>query len=189
MDGWLPSPEEVSCDAGREIPVYRASKTASGITLQKLTTPATECFNPPRLPDARRDGGGCYPGSKLGQLQRGSVWAKWICRRKKDSGKFFDPAHNYDDHGLIMFNERTGATCFFDDTDGKTNGNNNPDIDLTSGDPKKVQAFLSTYYRTEGSSCIGCHDNDPFMYSPYLRGAGWETSPSYFRLILCRAHN
>jgi hypothetical protein len=179
MDGWLPSPAEVSCNAAREIPVYQARDTPEGITLEKISGAVAECFNPPRLPDARRYGGGCFPGSKLGQLQRGSIWAKWVCRREKNSGKFFDPQHNYDDHGLILFNERNGATCFFDDTDGVTNDNNNPDIDLTSGDTGKVKAFLGTYYRQEGGSCIGCHDNDPFMYSPYLKGADWQSSPSY----------
>ena len=86
---------------------------------------------------------------------------------------------NYDDHGMILHNERTGATCFYDDTDGVTNGNSNPDIDLTSGDPKKVTDFMNTYYELEGGNCIGCHDNDPFMYSPYVKAAGWETSESY----------
>jgi hypothetical protein len=179
MDRWLPSPQEVSCNGGREIPVYKATKTQAGITLDKITAATSECFNPPRFPEARKEGRGCNPGSKLGQLQRGSIWVKWICRRRNNSGNFFDPTHNYDDYRLIIFNERTGATCFFDDNDGFTNGTNNPDIDLTSGDSEKVRSFLTTYVRTEGSSCLGCHDNDPFLYSPYLKGAEWESSPSY----------
>lgn len=179
MDGWLPSPAEVSCDAAKEIPVYQAVNTPNGTALQKITKAEDECFNPPRLREAQKEKGGCIPGSKLGQLKRGDIWAKWICRREHVHDRLFDPTVNYDDHGMILFNEKTGATCFFDDMDGVTNGTNNPDIDITSGDPKKVTDFMNSYYRQEGGSCIGCHDNDPFMYSPYVKAAGWETSEAY----------
>ena len=179
MDGWLPSPEEVSCNAGREIPIYQALDEPDGMALQKVNTPVDECFNPPRLINAQKISGGCIPGSKLGQLKHNNIRAKWICRRESLSDKLFDSNEKYDDHGMILHNETTGATCFYDDIDHSTNGNNNPDIDLTSGDERKVTDFLNTYYKQEGNNCIGCHDNDPFMYSPYLKGAGWETSEAY----------
>lgn len=180
MDGWLPTPEEVSCDAAKEIPVYQALNTPQGMTLKQITKPETECFNPPRLSCAiDEESGGCLPGSKLGQMQRGNVWAKWICRREHVSDKLFDPRHNYEDHGMILFNQSTGATCHFDDSNNITNGNNNPDVDLTGGEQAKVAAFLKTYSQQEGENCITCHDNDPFMYSPYLKGVGWQTSDAF----------
>lgn len=179
MDGWLPSREEVSCNAAELIPVYQAIPRNGQIELRELTDAAPECFNPPRLPNAYSESGGCIPGSKLGQMQRGDIFVKWICRREHVHNRLFDPLVNYEDHGIIMHNSRTGATCYYDDVDNVTNGENNPDIDLTSGDPEKVTRFLDTYYRHEGSNCAGCHDNDPFMYSPYLKGANWQTSEAY----------
>ena len=179
MDGWLPAREEVSCNAAEMIPVYQAIPRDGRIELRELTEAAPECFNPPRLPNAYSESGGCIPGSKLGQMQRGDIFVKWICRREHVHDRLYDPLVNYEDHGIIMHNSRTGATCYYDDVDDVTNGDNNPDIDLTSGDPVKVDSFLQTYYRHEGSNCAGCHDNDPFMYSPYLKGANWQTSEAY----------
>lgn len=179
MDGWLPTREEVSCNAADLIPVYQAVPREGRIELREMTSAAPECFNPPRLPNAYSESGGCIPGSKLGQIQRGDIFVKWICRREHVHDRLYDPLVNYEDHGIIMHNARTGATCFYDDTDGVTNGENNPDIDLTSGDKEKITKFLDAYYRHEGGSCAGCHDNDPFMYSPYLKGANWHTSEAY----------
>jgi hypothetical protein len=174
MDGWLPRAEDIRCSAGEEVVVYKGTKTEKGLALAKVTSEETSCFNPPRLSDAQAFNGGCNPGSKLGQLQHGSVYVKWICRREHFQADVTNPTIPYDDTGFIVHNARTGATCFYDDHDGLTTDGNNPDPNI-DGDAAKAAAFAKTYIHQDGSGCVGCHDNDPFLFTPYLRSVGWPT--------------
>ena len=179
MGGWLPTAEQISCDKGANVPIVGATKNGTSLDLSVISTESANCLNPPRLGAARAYGSGCFPGSKLGQLKKDNIYVKWICRLEKWTPMFSDSSIKYNDTGIIIHNSDSGATCYFDDKDNVIAGNDNPEIDLTDGKEEKVTKFLSTYYRTEGDSCVGCHDNDPFMYSPYLKGAGWQSSAAY----------
>jgi hypothetical protein len=179
MDGWLPTPAELSCERGAEIVVYKAHRSPAGVTLSRVTQEERECFNPPRFAGARRYGNSCAPGSRLGQLRHGDVFVKWICRREKFHASFDAAALPYEDTSVIAYNARTGATCFWDDKDGVVAAANNPPLDVADGDTDKVRSFLATYRRQEGEDCVGCHDNDPFLYSPYLQSARWQTDAAF----------
>lgn len=180
MDGWLPSTAELQCSNGAEIVVY--STDADG-ALTPVTTNVTTCANPTLLY------GTCKPGGRLGQLTHGDITAKWICRRNA----FVQDAVNqpdlpYDDVGAILYNARTGASCWFDDVDGTgLAGENWPDMDL-SAPGADISAYQEFFYNTDGASCTGCHDNDPFNYSPYLQSVGWVagsyTFGGYSRIAL-----
>ncbi len=168
MDGWLPGPEELQCGEGAPIEVYVAD--AQG-TLDEVDEGVDACANPTLLY------GTCAPGGTLGQLQHKDVHAKWICRRNTARD---DPDAPYDDVGLILYNERTGASCWFDDMDATGLGPDNwPAMDLTRPDAD-VDAWLRFFYVTDGDGCVGCHDNDPFVYTPYLQSVGWRSGPWVF---------
>lgn len=166
MDGWLPSQDELQCAEGEEIVVYSSNSDGS---LTPVYEDVTTCANPTLLY------GTCSPGGRLGQLTHGTVTAKFICRRNHyvaDAAS--DESLPYDDVGVILYNARNGASCWYDDYDGTgIAGRNMPDLDLTKDDPDNRAAFLGYYYFTEGKSCTGCHDNDPFNYTPYLASVGW----------------
>lgn len=180
FDNYLPSPDELRCSAAKEIMTYKLEQSDDG-TFKKtaLDSPSPTCLNPARLPDVPSDVA-CMPGSRLGQMNKGDLFFKWICRRKKDAPNLRDPIANsaFDDFGLIGYNAKNGLTCYWDDIDGKSDGENLPNLDLTTGDPQLVNRFLDGMTHTEGSSCKSCHDNDPFMYSPYLENV-WSTSSAY----------
>lgn len=171
MDGWLPSVEEYQCAEGAEIVVYTTNEdgTQSPVTGDTLT-----CANPSLLY------GTCYSGGTLGQITHGDVTAKFICRYNAyESAPDEDTL--YDDVGIILHNARTGASCWFDDEDGTgISGRNMPDLDLTKGDAANIEQFARYYYFTDGAGCVGCHDNDPFNYTPYLQSVGWTPGAYVF---------
>ncbi len=162
MDGWLPSVEEYQCSNGEEIVIYTAGEDGE---LSAVDGRVTTCANPSLLY------GTCVPGGRLGQLTHGDVTAKWICRRNYYTT---DESAPYDDVGIILYNERTGASCWYDDSDGTGIADDNmPDMDLTKGDEANLSAFTGYYYFTTGDGCTGCHDNDPFNYTPFLQSVNW----------------
>ena len=166
MDGWLPSPEELQCALGE--PIVNYTTDAAG-TLTPVVDDAATCTNPSLLY------GTCSPGGTLGQLTHGDVSVKWICRRYAYRPDYDDPDAPYDDVGAIFYNARTGATCWFDDMDGTgLAGNNWPDLDLTHPEADLAQ-WTKLFYHTDGEGCIGCHDNDPFIYTPHLSAVKWTS--------------
>jgi hypothetical protein len=177
MDGWLPGPDELQCSRGDPIEVY-TTDNAGLLTLVEADVAA--CANPTLLY------GTCAPGGTLGQLTHGDVSVKWICRRNAFRRDYADPNAPYDDVGAIFYNARTGATCWFDDTDGTgIAGDNWPILDLTRTDADP-DAWTSFFYHSEGQGCVGCHDNDPFLYTPFLRAIDWQDGPwtsGSFRLV------
>jgi len=74
MDGWLPSPDELQCDQGAPIEVFTADAIGR---LTPLDGAVPACANPTLLY------GTCASGVTLGQLRRGDVRVKWICRRNE----------------------------------------------------------------------------------------------------------
>lgn len=168
MDGWLPGPDELQCSLGETIEVY-TTDNAGLLTLVEADVAA--CANPTLLY------GTCAPGGTLGQLTHGDVSVKWICRRNAFRADYADPSAPYDDVGAIFYNARTGATCWFDDMDGTgIAGDNWPILDLTRADADP-DAWTSFFYHTEGQGCVGCHDNDPYIYTPFLRAIDWQDGP------------
>jgi len=165
MDGWLPSVDELQCANGEEIVVYTAAMDGS---LTRVDTATSTCANPSLLY------GTCAPGGRLGRIAHGSVTAMFICRRNYSQADLTDPTLPFDDVGVILYNSRNGASCWFDDMDGTgIAARNMPDLDLTKRDPENELAFLRYFYYSEGEGCVGCHDNDPFVYTPYLQSVNW----------------
>src|SRR5262249_32572469 len=137
------------------------------------------CDNPALLPDVEGKAK-CLPGSRLGQMEKGGATFKWICRRKKWHADYAKPTEDstYEDFGLIGYNPKNGATCFWDDNDKGNNGDAVPDIDLTDADSKKVAAFRAVWTNTSGGTgCLRCHDSDPFIRTNYLKSLKSFSNP------------
>ena len=168
--GDLPSQSEATCAAGRDIHVYVASIASGMVVEHDEPTDVVTCDNPALL-DSLPAASACVPGGKLGQgsLPNGAIY-KFICRRKAGVPRTAPPV--YIDYGIIVHNPQNGATCFWAGSQPEIDGAL-PPIDLTDGDLDKVAAYVNGWGvsdgRAEGDDCIGCHDNDPFMYSPHLK--------------------
>ena len=165
FDGWLPSPDELQCGDTPPLVTYLADVSGAEAELVPIDDDAETCANPSLLT------GSCRQGSKLGQLEHGDVMFKWICRDPYDDGTGIV----YTDMGLIGHNTRTGATCYWDDIDNVTHDDDMPPLDLMTASDEELARFLAVFYHTEGETCVGCHDHDPFIYTPYLQSTGWVT--------------
>lgn len=109
--------------------------------------------------------GACDPGSRFHVLvdqknaagQQVTIVAH--CRKKGST----DPANPFQDVAMIAYNHTTGDTCFFQDANP---GANNPAVAPPPGNDLK--GFWSTPAGTASMSCVGCHDNGPFIRTPYF---------------------
>jgi hypothetical protein len=177
MDGFMPSREQLQCSQADELTIYTADVSGPEPQLVPLTDDSATCVNPALLTER------CGPGSRLGQLQQGDIFMKWICRDPDpDTGIFADA-------GAIMYNTRNGATCWFDDVDFVTGMDDWPDLDFVDSDQANFDDYLAKFYFTDGDSCsTDCHDADPFIYTPYFRSIEWLTGAyvveSYSRVDL-----
>jgi hypothetical protein len=163
MDGWLPSREELQCGLAEPIEVYTADVSGPEAVLSPAAPDATTCANPSLLTDS------CQAGSRLGQITNGDIEFKWICRDPYDNGG----APQYADAGAVAYNRSTGASCWWDDVDFVSGDDDWPSLDLMEGDADNLARHLEVFYATEGEHCTGCHDNDPFIYTPYLQSVMW----------------
>lgn len=164
MDGYLPPVDEVQCSQADALTTYTVDQSGPVGELVPLSSSASTCANPALLTES------CQTGSRFGQLREGDVVVKWICRDP------FEGEDVYADVGVIMHNERNGATCFFDDIDEVTGNDDLPDLDLNTAGEANLQRYLDTFYFTDGESCSrDCHGSDPFVYTPYFSGITWQT--------------
>ena len=96
----------------------------------------------------------CDPGSRFQVLvQTPEVSIVAHCRKKGFGSDFGDVA-------VIQYNKVNGNTCFYQSP-----------IRRVSADvpaPSSGRPFWLTPSDTAGINCVGCHDNGPFIRSPYL---------------------
>lgn len=99
--------------------------------------------------------GVCDPGSKFQVLKQTTDVEIVAHCRKKGNGD-----HEYGDIAVIQYNQKNGATCFYQAL-GKLPAKMPSPLNGTGGIWQDPQT-------TAGQKCIGCHDNGPFIRSPYL---------------------
>lgn len=165
FDDWLPSAQELQCDAAEPIEVYHADLSGAAPVLEPASPSADRCVNPSLL------NGSCGPGSRLGTLVHDDVVVRWICR---DPLLELDGRPRFRDAAIIGHNRRTGATCFWDDVDDTTHGDDLPALDLEAATEQEQLEFADRFRVTDGKQCIGCHDHDPFIYTPFLQSVPWS---------------
>lgn len=105
--------------------------------------------------------GQCDPGSRFQVLvQTDDVSIVAHCRKKGGST-------GYGDIAVIQYNRQNGATCFYQSRLGTgTSANMGPFVPHPSD--ASENSPWQTPRATAGIKCVGCHDNGPFVRSPYL---------------------
>ena len=103
----------------------------------------------------------CDPGSRFQVLvQTDDVAIVAHCRKKGGST-------GYGDIAVIQYNRQNGATCFYQSRLGTgASANMGPFVPRPSD--ASVGSPWQTPHDTAGIQCVGCHDNGPFVRSPYL---------------------
>jgi len=165
------------CEIGNEeLPTYVEK---CRIAMGGIEVPAFDCNKGVEVPDTQGDGapypsetcdrpnvlnGACDPGSKFQVLvdEANAVKQRVVivahCRRKGSTpGRFQDVA-------VIAYNYATGDTCFFQDRAPSVEDTG--DVPAPKNDPGG--AFWGQPSYVAGINCVGCHDNGPFIRSPYL---------------------
>ncbi len=167
--GELPTPDVITCARGVEVPIYRLENGRAVETKQNAAT----CKNP-ALIELMPSEQACTPGSRFGQVVTETAIFRFLCRRAPDGAAF-------DDMAVIGHNPKTGATCFWTSIDEQRTDGVMPPLDVTDGDEKKLDAQArSMQLAYEGDKCVTCHDDDPYVFSPYLEGV-WPWATDAYR--------
>jgi hypothetical protein len=151
---------DFDCDAGTEVP-------AQGMVFSG-NQPGVTCNQPNRLNQR------CDPGSKF-QVLTSNPNAYVVAHCRKEGGD----AGMYGDIAVIQYSRKNGATCFYQALGNQDHGNMPGGSSAPSAPAKPVKAPSSgevpkTFWlppaTTAGIGCGGCHDNGPFIRSPYING-------------------
>lgn len=154
-----------SCADGVVVPITVNGKTPTVYT-KNMT-----CDRPALLPNGPESDGQCVPGSRILNLSNANHQVSVMCRQKRIRPK---DSLNFDEIDVIAHNPKTGATCWFQAT--ATSGGA---IDGTAVPSPTDPSSGNFYNRPEAvvhDGCGNCHDNDPFMYSPFV-GQVWGWVP------------
>lgn len=133
---------DFDCDAGTEVPMTNPHPTPN--------YPVGSCDRPNRL---NRE---CDPGSRFQVFSRtANVFSVGHCRKRGMA------AGEYADIAVIQYNRINGATCFY-----QALGT----LPAKVKAPSKGQAAWPWILPsgTANIGCGGCHDNGPFIRSPYI---------------------
>ncbi len=145
--------------------------------------PNMDCDWPPLLPlgEEGRPGeqGQCIPFTRVLNFSQGERQIVAACRQKIIRSA---ESVSFDEIDIIAHNALDGSTCWF-----QAKGTNDQPLD-GSKVPSPTAAVAppgypgrSGFWRSPaavaGDNCGLCHDNDPFMYSPYI-GQLWNRLPT-----------
>ncbi|MEH6632928.1 MAG: hypothetical protein V7776_19085 [Halopseudomonas aestusnigri] len=163
-----------SCQTGTLIPI-----TIDGGQTPQSYTPHMDCDRPSLLPLGPDSDGQCIPYSRVLDLSVGDAQVAALCRQKKIRTA---SSVYYDEIDIVAHNAKDGSTCWF-----QASGKNGLPLDgslvpspmktAKAKDYKEAKAIWNTPAETVKDDCGGCHDNDPFMYSPFI-GQVWEHVPT-----------
>ena len=144
-----------------------------------------DCDRPALLPFMKGNEGQCIPGSRLINQSDGLNQVAILCSRQ--AIRPLDSVY-FDLIAIVSHNVSTGDTCWFasqgsEVTPEGIDASNVPSPGGEKGDPSSHEK--ATAFWTPPSDignlkpkdrCGYCHDNDPFMYSPYM-GQVWDKMP------------
>ena len=156
---------EFSCSDGVPVP----------ITVDGKSVPATKnmaCDRPALLPNGVNSDGQCVPNSRILSLSTKTMQIAVMCRQKiiRSADKM-----EFDEIDIVAHNPKTGATCWFQ-AEGKT-GQAVSGEKVPSPTSQPLDEFWNTPETTFSNGCGTCHDNDPFMFSPFI-GQVWGHMPA-----------
>lgn len=164
------------CNDGVDVPI-----TVNGqIPEYQEYTQNMVCDRPALLPYGEGTFGQCTPYSKVLDLSNKTTQISAFCRRKYLRP---DDSPLYDEVDVILHSTTTGDTCWFhaeapSGTSAGFDASRVPPPNEVSPPPGHVDAMTFWWkpLDTVSKNCGGCHDADPFMYSPYI-GQVWQHVP------------
>lgn len=167
--------EPVDCDDPSKPETLEEYAKKCQTAMDGIEVPKFDCdddANSVEVPDTNGDGlpwpdetcdrpnvlrGQCDRGSRFQVLtNKGDIRAVAHCRKMGDSKGFFN------DIAVIQYNQRTGDTCFYQSVIG---------AHTPGAVPSPLygqQGVWQDPHSVAGIGCIGCHDNGPFIRTPYL---------------------
>jgi hypothetical protein len=156
---------EFSCADGIPVPV-----TVDGVQV-KVPKPQMECDRPSLLDNGPDSDGQCVPHSRILSLSTEGMMVAVMCRQKV----IRDPTSmEFDEIDVIAHDPATGATCWFQATGGRDKPVDGSKV------PSPTAAMDSSFWSAPEivarDGCGNCHDNDPFMFSPFV-GQVWREVP------------
>ncbi|CUH65478.1 hypothetical protein TG4357_01886 [Thalassovita gelatinovora] len=152
------------CANGVAVPV-----TVDGVAVTDHA-PAT-CDRPALLNNGAGSDGQCVPFSRILNLSTETAQIAVMCRQKRFRA---EGSTDFDEIDVIAHNPDTGATCWFQakaDAGAGVSGQNVPSPTAATD-----ASFWQTPEAVVAEDCGVCHDNDPFMYSPFV-GQVWADVP------------
>lgn len=162
MVGTIP---DFSCGDGVVVPVTVGGEVPAEYTKDML------CDRPGLLFNGSDSDGQCVPYSRILNLSRGTTQISVMCRQKmiRDADSL-----QFDEIDIIAHNPGTGATCWFQAEAGEE-----PLDGAAVPSPQSDEAgdFWHDPVTVASTGCGNCHDNDPFMYSPFV-GQVWNHVPT-----------
>lgn len=160
-----------SCGDGVIVPVWNGD---TEVTFDNFE-PFMDCNQPALLDNGgpEKSQGQCVPGSRIINLSTAKAQVSVMCRAKNNRPA---DALLYDEIDVIAHNPASGATCWFQASAPSV------DAPLEGEVVPSPTALLEPDFWKEpkdvaGDGCGVCHDNDPFMYSPFV-GQVWDNVPS-----------
>ena len=170
-------PPDLDCSLGVELPI-----TVDGVPVDTMQAPHTcDAYS---LQD-----GECVPGSTLNRLtgrdRDGSerpevVWVQFCRNEGALVADSEDVAWTYTGAQMIGYNTDTGATCFFELNYPAQAAYLSIDEDyrITSTLPSHDDPAFDDAYLPAPSQCVQCHQNDPFVHSPWTDTARLPSNPN-----------
>jgi len=129
------------------------------------------CDRPALLPNGNDSDGQCVPYSRILDLSDQLRQASVMCRQKNIRAA---DSMEFDEIDIIAHNPVSGATCWF-----QASAAPGQSIDGTAvpspTDPDSAD-FFNDPKTVFDDGCGTCHDNDPFMHSPFV-GQVWSWVP------------
>jgi hypothetical protein len=142
------------CRKGALLPITVNGKTPKKYTRDmKCDRPAMAANNP--FP--------CAPNSRALLLRDDTVQASAYCRQKSLRSA---ASSYYDEIDVILHSRVNGATCWFSATAKSPKGIDGSRVPPPTAPDAK--SFWDPPAETVKGNCVGCHDSDPWMYSPFL---------------------
>jgi hypothetical protein len=163
------------CNQGTVVPI-----TVNGATPAQYTQGMT-CDRPAMLPYGSNTFGQCTPYSKIVDLSHDKIQISAFCRREflRDQNSPL-----FDEVDIVLHSNANGKTCWFhaENPPGSSAGfdaSRVPSPTEKAPPAGKVAAkdFWWAPAATASKNCGGCHDADPFMFSPWL-GQVWHKVPT-----------
>ena len=173
----------VDCGAGVPIPI-----TKGGVEV--FEDPGLHACDNPSL-----QVGDCMPGSSVQRHQGRSADGAprpevvWVSFCRHDGRDDIAAADIPDSVQMIGYNQETGATCFFE------SGDNSPWTFVDASNrlrgilPGPDEPEFDQAYTVPGIQCVVCHQADPFIHNPWIKGARLPEDPRQPVLPVLRSKN